>query len=113
MLEIIPLSEELQKIANEELNEVPSRVAEDLAALRLWIKHQPHLKVREDDQFLVQFLRGCKYSLERSKEKLDLYFSLKSKYPTMLNVTNVDDAKFREVHRLGYVKNIVPTVEGY
>ena len=32
-----------------------------------------------DDAKLLQFLRGCKFSLERTKEKLDLYNSCRSK----------------------------------
>lgn len=103
MAKIAPLNAELQKIAEEELEERPSRIAEDLAALRLWMQHQPHLKVRDDDQFLIQFLRGCKYSLEKAKQKLDLFFSLKSKYPDMLNVIDVDEPKFVETRSLGYV----------
>lgn len=101
MVDINSLSPELQKIACEELNEVPSRIVDDLTALREWLQHQPHLKVRQDEQFLVQFLRGCKYSLEKAKEKLDMYFTLKSQYPAMFNVIDVDDPKFREIHRLG------------
>ncbi|XP_013105392.2 alpha-tocopherol transfer protein-like [Stomoxys calcitrans] len=101
MANIKPLSEELQKIACEELNEVPSRIPEDLAALRQWLQLQPHLKVRDDDQFLVQFLRGCKYSLEKAKEKIDLFYSLKSRYPEMFNTTDVKEEEFRKFHRLG------------
>uniref|UniRef100_A0A1I8NNE2 CRAL-TRIO domain-containing protein n=1 Tax=Stomoxys calcitrans TaxID=35570 RepID=A0A1I8NNE2_STOCA len=100
MANILPLSPELQKIAIEELGEVPSRIPEDLAALREWIKLQPHLRVRDDDQLLIQFLRGCKYSLERAKEKIDLFYSLKSKYPQMMNATDVNDPKFREICHL-------------
>ncbi|XP_059225683.1 alpha-tocopherol transfer protein-like [Stomoxys calcitrans] len=101
MASLVPLSAELQTVANEELGEVPSRISEDLEALRQWLRLQPHLEARYDDQFLVQFLRGCKYSLERAKEKIDVYFSLKSKYPEMMNLTNVDDPKFRDIYRLG------------
>ncbi|XP_073846855.1 alpha-tocopherol transfer protein-like [Musca autumnalis] len=101
MRNISILSEELQKIANEELGEVPTRIAEDLATLRLWLEHQPHIKYRDDDQFLLQFLRGSKYSMEKAKTKLDLYYSLKSRYPEMLNLCDVDDVKFREVCNLG------------
>lgn len=101
MTQISPLSAELQKIAIEELGEEPLRISEDLSNLREWLQHQPHLKARQDDQFLIQFLRGCKYSMERAKEKLDMYFSLKTKYPEMFNVIDVDNPKFREIHRLG------------
>ncbi|XP_061393117.1 alpha-tocopherol transfer protein-like [Musca vetustissima] len=109
---ISSLNEELQKIANEELGEVTSRIPEDLATLRLWLQHQPHLKYRDDDQFLLQFLRGCKYSMEKAKTKLDLFYSLKSKYPEMLNLCNVDDPKFREVCKLGTFLTLPNPVNG-
>lgn len=101
MGKIIALSPELQAIAIEQLCEVPSRIPEDLAALHQWLNNQPHIKARQDDQFLIQFLRGCKYSQEKAKEKIVLYFSLKSKYPEMMNVADVNDRKLREIPRSG------------
>ncbi|XP_013113288.2 alpha-tocopherol transfer protein-like [Stomoxys calcitrans] len=100
MVQIRRLPDELQNVAAKELGEVESRIPEDLQALKTWIKQQPHLKARTDDQLLIQFLRGCKYSLEKAKNKLDLYYSLKTKYPQMFNPTDVDSPKFREVHNL-------------
>ena len=79
---------------------------EDLKALKSWLEKSPHLKnarqgaklfldsamstdlhflgfpsldLFSDDAKLLQFLRGCKFSLERTKEKLDLYNSCRSK----------------------------------
>uniref|UniRef100_A0A1I8Q6L7 CRAL-TRIO domain-containing protein n=1 Tax=Stomoxys calcitrans TaxID=35570 RepID=A0A1I8Q6L7_STOCA len=101
MAQIQPLCPELQKIAVKELGEVPSRISEDLQALKTWIQKQPHLRVRLDDQLLIQFLRGCKYSLERAKEKLDRFYALSSKYTELFSTTDVDDTIFREVHNLG------------
>ena len=80
-LNIRPLSAELQKKAEEELNARPEGLAEDLRVIREWLKKQPHLRVRQDDQFLVNFMRGCKHSLERFKEKVDLYYTLRSSLP--------------------------------
>uniref|UniRef100_A0A1I8Q7S8 CRAL-TRIO domain-containing protein n=1 Tax=Stomoxys calcitrans TaxID=35570 RepID=A0A1I8Q7S8_STOCA len=100
MANIRPLNEDLQKAAAE-LGEVPSRLEEDLAALKEWIKQQPHLSANTDDQFLVAFLRGCKYSLERAKAKIDKFYTLKSKFPDVFSATNVDDPKFRELFSLG------------
>lgn len=34
-----------------------------------------------DDQWLLAFLRGCKFSLERTKEKLDMYYTVRTLTP--------------------------------
>ena len=34
-----------------------------------------------DDRFIQFFLRGCKYSIERTKEKLDCFYSVRSALP--------------------------------
>uniref|UniRef100_D3TPJ5 Phosphatidylinositol transfer protein SEC14 n=1 Tax=Glossina morsitans morsitans TaxID=37546 RepID=D3TPJ5_GLOMM len=101
MLQIRPLNEDLQRKAIEELNEVPTRIHEDLKALRSWIEQQPHLCANTDDQFLIAFLRGCKYSLEKVKKKIDSYYSLKSKFPVPFNIADVADTRFRHIFRLG------------
>lgn len=84
MSKIRELPIELAKIAQDELNEVPERIETDLEALRNWIKHTPHLIARTDDQFLISFLRGCKYSLERTKQKLDLFYSVRQHTPEII-----------------------------
>ncbi|KAJ6643326.1 Alpha-tocopherol transfer protein-like [Pseudolycoriella hygida] len=83
MVNIRPLDPSLQKKAIEELGEDPDRIQKDLDAFREWIKKSPHIKARNDDQFLVNFLRGCKYSLERAKQKFDLYHTLKTHIPEL------------------------------
>jgi hypothetical protein len=34
-----------------------------------------------DDKFLLYFLRGCKFSIERTKEKLDFFNSVRAALP--------------------------------
>lgn len=80
---IRPLSAELALKAQEELGEVPDRIPEDIEALRTWISKQPHLKARQDAQFLVAFLRGCKYSLEKTKLKLDNFYAMRGAVPEL------------------------------
>ncbi|KAL7734718.1 hypothetical protein ACLKA6_011007 [Drosophila palustris] len=101
MPNIRPLTPELQKTAIEELNEKPERIDQDIAALRLWINQQPHLSARTNDQFLVNFLRGCKYSVERAKSKLDRYYTLRTKYPEYFAGCNVDVDKLLILFRIG------------
>lgn len=75
------LTPELAKQAEAELNETTSRSAEDLKTLREWITKQPHLTARLEDQFLIAFLRGCKFSLERAKEKIDMFYTIRGAIP--------------------------------
>lgn len=99
---IRPLQPALQQIAIEELNEVPSRVASDIAALREWVQLQPHLCSCLGDQFLLAFLRGSKFSLEKAKCKLDRFYTLQAAIPEVFNEHRLaDDAQVLEIIRMG------------
>lgn len=78
MVNIRPLSKELASKATIELNETAERMEQDITALRTWLLKTPYIKARMDDQSLVNVLRGCKYSLERAKEKLDSYYTVRT-----------------------------------
>lgn len=101
MLNIRPLSSELAIIAKNELNEVPERIPEDVKAIRTWLDTQPHLNPNLSDQFLVTFLRGCKYSLERTKEKIDTFFTIKNTMPEILADRDPTSPLLLELIRLG------------
>lgn len=101
MVSIRQLSPELEEKCRTELNEVPNRIPEDLAALRIWLSKQPHLNPRTDDQFLVGFLRGCKYSLEKTKEKLDNYFTVKTAIPEFFENRDPTNQRLQEHMMLG------------
>lgn len=101
MLEIRSLSPSLQKIAIEELHEVPDKIKSDIDNFREWIHKQAHLKARTSDQFLITFLRGNKYSLEKAKYKFDMFYTLRTTLPSIFSDRNVDDPKVIEILRLG------------
>ncbi|KAH8400746.1 hypothetical protein KR009_000742, partial [Drosophila setifemur] len=104
MADLRPLSPELRRIAASELNEVEERLPADLEALRDWLAKQPHLKARQDDQFLVGFLRGCKFSLEKTKSKLDHFYTIKTLMPELF-ASRTMDQKNIELCRTGtYVR---------
>ncbi|KAK5649203.1 hypothetical protein RI129_000232 [Pyrocoelia pectoralis] len=75
------LSKQLQVIAEEELNEVPSRIGADIVALIKWIEAQPYLNARTEDQWLLSFLRVSKFSIEKAKARIDKFYSLRSFAP--------------------------------
>ncbi|XP_049767640.1 alpha-tocopherol transfer protein-like [Schistocerca cancellata] len=79
------LTPELQKRAEQDLNEDPRRRGEDIKHIRDWLSKQPHIKARTDDAWLLAFLRGCEFSLERTKERLDNYYTLRSLMPEVFD----------------------------
>lgn len=102
MANIRPLSEVLQKKAVEELNEDPEKIEKELEAFREWIKKSPHITCRtDDDQFLINFLRVCKYRMERVKEKFDLYHTLKTHMPEFTRNRDPSNEKMLGLIRKG------------
>lgn len=102
-LKIRKLSDELQKVAIEELNEVPERMRSDVEALRTWLQQTPHLKSRDDDQFIVTFLRGCKYSLEKAKRKIEMFYTAKTNTPEFFGIRDPTDNSIQEIMQLGLI----------
>ena len=73
---------ELRDLAKSQFGETPEILESSLEELRTWISRSPHLQdIQQDDKTLKMFLRGCKLSLERTKEKLDMYHSVKGSLP--------------------------------
>ncbi|CAK1603324.1 unnamed protein product [Parnassius mnemosyne] len=95
------LSPELAKVAKNELNENPKQTPDDIKYLKEWISKQPHLKARTDDQWLVAMLRGCKFSLERVKTKLDLFYTLRTTAPEVTLRLKPTEAEFVNFLKLG------------
>lgn len=84
MLDIRPLNSELQKIATDNLHETKERIEEEVHALKDWIRNSPHLRARTDEQFLIAFLRFCHYDLEKSKEQIDAFYTLRTSIPEII-----------------------------
>ncbi|KAK5644742.1 hypothetical protein RI129_006042 [Pyrocoelia pectoralis] len=80
-MKIRPLRSDLQEKAIKELNEDPKRIPEMFEHIMEWLRKQPHLNVRNDDQLMIAFFRGCKWNLRNVKEKLDYFHSIKTFIP--------------------------------
>jgi hypothetical protein len=100
-LNIRELSPDLLEHAIKNVNEVPSRRAADVQAIREWLKKQPHIKGNPDDQTIIGFLRGCKFSLERTKEKIDMYYTMKTALPEFFGNRDLNNKSQREILDMG------------
>ncbi|VVC37057.1 Cellular retinaldehyde binding/alpha-tocopherol transport,CRAL/TRIO, N-terminal domain,CRAL-TRIO lipid [Cinara cedri] len=72
---------EMQQHIRSELNEDLTTREKDLEHIKEWLQMQPHLPQFQDDVRLMTFLRGCKFSLEKTKRKLDMYFTMRAAVP--------------------------------
>lgn len=71
----VSIREELREPEN------PADIERDVALIREWLQTQPHLPKDMDDGRLRTFLRGCKFSLEKVKRKLDMYYTMRNAVP--------------------------------
>uniref|UniRef100_A0A6J0RM57 alpha-tocopherol transfer protein-like isoform X1 n=1 Tax=Bactrocera dorsalis TaxID=27457 RepID=A0A6J0RM57_BACDO len=94
MSQIRPLAPELAAVARTELNEVETDIASKIIELRRWIEEQPYLTARTDDQFLVGFLRFCKYNMDDAKKRIDYYYTYKTTAGDLLKSRRIDDKVF-------------------
>jgi hypothetical protein len=101
MPNIRTLSTSLAEKAARELNETPDRIEPALTAIREWLLKTPHIKSRTDDQFLVAFLRGCKYSVETVKDKLDVYYTVRFAIPELMRFRDPLDPKTASMLKMG------------
>jgi hypothetical protein len=100
-MEIRELPNELLEVAVTELNEVPERLQTDVESLRNWMNQNPHLRLRSDTQFLVAFLRGCKFNLEKVKQKLELFYTVRQSSPEIMAKRDPNDERVVGMIRQG------------
>ncbi|KAH7945056.1 hypothetical protein HPB49_005644 [Dermacentor silvarum] len=64
----------LQRIAEEDLGETPTRRKESLEMLAKLISEEPELDARRDAEFLLRFLRVRKYNVEAAMQTIRNYY---------------------------------------
>lgn len=58
------------------------------------------IDVIADDQRLKTFLRGCKFSLEKVKKKLDMYYTMRNAVPEFFANRDVDRPELAEIFKV-------------
>jgi hypothetical protein len=96
---LVQPSGEMSAKIREELREPdsPDAIAKDVAAIREWLDKQPHLPKDMDDGRLRTFLRGCKFSPEKVKQKLDMYYTMRNAIPEFFMDRDVSRPELSEI----------------
>ncbi|KAL4141451.1 hypothetical protein QTP88_004089 [Uroleucon formosanum] len=78
---MLPTPEQLKEIY-QDLGMTEEKIDADMQTIMGWMRKQPHLPNPDGDERRIRlFLILCKNSLERTKESLDQYYTLKSMVP--------------------------------
>ncbi|RVE51042.1 hypothetical protein evm_004333 [Chilo suppressalis] len=98
----------LQSIAAErvkELRETPATREQALRIMREWIQQNKDIRnVRQDESFLLRFLRHKKYSIPMAQQTLLKYLNLRQYYPEIFHPRlDCEDERVQNMIQIGYV----------
>lgn len=66
-----------------------------------------------DDEWILAFLRGSKFSLERTKEKLDFFYTVRTMLPEFFTNRDPYLPEIQEILKLGFVYMIFESFYKY
>ncbi|KAL4707243.1 hypothetical protein ACJJTC_008324 [Scirpophaga incertulas] len=98
---LIQPSGEMWKKIREELNEDINTRDKDVAAIKEWLRKQPHLPDDWDSDRIMTFLRGTNFSLEKCKKKLDMYFTMRNACPEFFTNRDINSPELRDLVNRG------------
>ncbi|XP_072934251.1 alpha-tocopherol transfer protein-like [Epargyreus clarus] len=94
---LVQPSGEMWKKIRVELNEDVNTRDRDLEAIKDWMRKQPHLPDEWDEGRIMTFLRGCSFSLEKCKRKLDMYFTMRAACPEFFTNRDINSQELRDL----------------
>ncbi|XP_031839005.1 alpha-tocopherol transfer protein-like isoform X2 [Nomia melanderi] len=100
---LIQPTEEMSKLIRVELNEDVTTRDRDLEIIKEWLSKQPHLPKFEDDSRIMTFLRGSKFSLEKCKRKLDMYFTMRAAIPEFFSNRDITRPELKDIAKLIHI----------
>ncbi|XP_050098593.1 alpha-tocopherol transfer protein-like [Anopheles aquasalis] len=101
MSAIRAISSTMAEIARVQINEDTNQVDSHLSVIRSWLVECNLQCGPIDDQFLMAFLRGCKFSLEKAKKKIVLFHNIRSELPQIVQNRDPVNLEVLRVIRMG------------
>ncbi|CAG9770886.1 unnamed protein product [Ceutorhynchus assimilis] len=100
---LVQPSPEMQIHIRKALNEDVNTRQSDLEHIKEWLLKQPHLPDTWDEDRLMTFLRGCKFSLEKTKQKLDMYFTMRTACPDFFSNRDINRPELQLIANIGLI----------
>lgn len=90
--------------AAKEVRENPTAKEQALTIMREWIQQNCDVKnIRQDESFILRFLRHKKYSIPMAQQTLLKFLSLRRYYPEIFKNLDCDDPILRDILNNGYI----------
>ncbi|CAB3225893.1 unnamed protein product [Arctia plantaginis] len=91
-------------IYTKEVRESATAKEQASAIMREWIQQNADISnVRQDDSFILRFLRHKKYSIPMAQQTLLKFLSLRRYYPEIFKNLDCDDQKLKDILNNGYI----------
>ncbi|KAJ3644876.1 hypothetical protein Zmor_022577 [Zophobas morio] len=120
------VSQDTKKKIYETFGRNEEMVEDDVNIIKTWMQTQPHLPEILDDTRIKNFLNLNKFSLEKTKQKIDMYYTIRTLVPDIFqkgklkleNIQKVFDDWYvfyfpmlvNDVHRVYYMKAKRPNI---
>jgi len=95
------LSTDAEKYAEEFLHETRENRADSIRQIKKWLEDNPDINANTEDAIILAFLRGSKFNLNRAKEKITNYYSMRKSTPEWFNGRDPLTPKVQELINLG------------
>lgn len=96
------LDDDAKRYALENLNETEEKRYLALREIRRWLEEEKQdLHARLEDEYILPFLRGCKFNLEKTKAKLGNYYTMRRDRPEWFNNRNPLLPEIQELVKMG------------
>ncbi|XP_057667926.1 uncharacterized protein LOC130900935 isoform X2 [Diorhabda carinulata] len=78
-------------------------VFRDIKIIKEWLETQKHLPEIPSDNLIEFVLNNCKFSIEKTKQNLDMYYTLRNLIPDMYQNANPSTPDIEEVYKKAYM----------
>uniref|UniRef100_A0A6P7GXT0 Uncharacterized protein LOC114342040 isoform X3 n=1 Tax=Diabrotica virgifera virgifera TaxID=50390 RepID=A0A6P7GXT0_DIAVI len=75
-------------LIRKEWGKTKNDIIKDILIIREWLKTQKHLPEIPSDNAIEFFLTNCKFSIEKTKQNLDMYYTVQNLIPDLYQKCN-------------------------